>query len=156
MSNAVNTALFDGFPQVKKLLLLQNSKLGCVDMAPQLNMDQRNFLMLEYHKRKGKRNFYPSLFDDYQLRFPGARVPAKSTIRALLRKQAEKGTILNCNKASSPGDSHSGRRYTVNTPVNIEAVKAVLDRDKDKMLGDATVSPVSTARRNVLGMLKSS
>ena len=89
------------------------------------------------------------------MRFPEARVPAKYTIRALLKKQAEKGTILNCNKASSPGDSHSGRRYTVNTPVNIEAVKAVLDRDKDKMLGDATVSPVSTARRNVLGLVKS-
>ena len=67
--------------------------LGCVDMTPQFTKEQRNFLMLEYHKRKGKRNFYPSLFDDYQLRFPEARVPAKSTIRDLLKKQAEKGTI---------------------------------------------------------------
>ena len=107
-------------------------------MAPQFTKEQRNFLMLEYHKRKGKQNFYPSLFDDYELCFPEARVPAKSTIRDLLKKQAEKGIILNCYKASSPGDSHSGRRYTVNTPENIEAVKAVLDRDKDKKLEDAT------------------
>ena len=83
-------------------------------------------------------------------------VPAKSTIRAFLRKQAEKGTMNNCKKASSPGDCHSGRRYTVNTSVNRAGVKAVLDRDRNKMLGDATVSSVSSARRNVLGIGKSS
>ena len=125
-------------------------------MAPQYTLAERNWLMLEFHKRRGKRDFYPSLIEDFQLQFPGARVPAKSTIRAVLRKQEEKGTVLNCNAKSSPGDSNSGRRYTVNTPANRVAVKTVLDRDKNKRLGDATVSPVSSARRNVLGFGKSS
>ena len=35
------------------------------------------------------------------------------------------------------------------------AVKAVLDRDAVKREGDATVSPVSSARRNVLALDKS-
>ena len=52
--------------------------------------------------------------------------------------------------------THSGPRYTVNTPVNRADTKVVLDRDKNKMLGDATVSSVSSARRNVLGLGKSS
>ena len=85
--------------------------------------EQRNFLLLEYHKCQGKQDFYPSLFKDYQLRFPGSRVPSKPTIRELIKKQTLKGTVLKCNKASSPGNSHSGQRTTVNTPVNRASAK---------------------------------
>ena len=91
-------------------------------MAPQFTMEKRNFLMLEYYKRKGKKNFFPGLFDDFHVQFPEARRPAEITIQCLLKKQRENGTILNCNKATSPGESHSGCRKTVNTPENREAV----------------------------------
>ena len=121
-------------------------------MPPQFTQEQRNFLMLEYHKRRGKKNFVPGMFDDFNVLFPEVRRPVKSTLRKLLEKQKLKGTILNCNKVSSPGESHSGHRRSVNTPENQEAVKNVMDRDCAKQLGDATVSPVSTARRNVLAM----
>ena len=121
-------------------------------MAPQFNKDQWNFLMLEYNKRKGKQNFYPGLFADYQRRFPAAKIQAKSTIKNLLKKQEEPGTLLNCNKASSSGESHSGKKNTVITPENLQAVKGVLDRDMGKRLGDVTMSTCSTARKNKLGL----
>ena len=74
------------------------------------------------------------------------------TFRELLKKQEKHGTILNCNKASSPGESHSGMKNTAMTPETMEAVKNVLDRDMGKRLGDATMSPVRTARKNKLGL----
>jgi inhibitor of nuclear factor kappa-B kinase subunit alpha len=125
-------------------------------MAPQFSLEQRNFLMLEYHKRRGTMDFLPGLIADFQAEFPGARIPALSTIRKIYKKQKGKGTVLNCNSAKSPGDSNSGRRRTSRTPENKEAVKEVMDRDAPKRIGDATVSPVSTCRRNTLALAKSS
>ena len=66
------------------------------------------------------------------------------------------GTVLNRNSIVSPGDNHSGRRRTVRTDQNKQNLKAVLDRDATKEIGDATKSPVSSARRNVLHLTKSS
>ena len=121
-------------------------------MAPQLNTDQRTYLMLQYHKRKGKRDFWAGLFADYHTHFPESRIPSQEAVRDLLKKQQKYGTVNNCNSASSPSETHSGRKTTALTPEVLEAVKTVLDRDKGKMLGDATVSPVSTARKNKLGL----
>ena len=75
-------------------------------------MEERNFLMIEYHKRKGGRDFLPGLIRDFQAQFPATRAPTPKTIRAILKKQVEKGTVLNCNSANSPGATHSGRRRT--------------------------------------------
>ena len=122
----------------------------------QFTLAQRNYLMFGYNKSKGKQNFFPGLFEDYLLQFPESRVPSKRAVRDMFKKQNLLGTVNNCNSASSPGDSHSGRSVTVNNPDNRARVKAVCDRDKQKVLGDATVSPVSSARKNVLGFSKSS
>ena len=119
-------------------------------------MDQRNFLALEYHKRKGTNNFKGGIVQDFLARFPGARTPSKNTLKNIWRKQLDKGTVNNCNSKSSPGDTHSGRPTTQRTAPNIAAVKAVMDRDATKQMGDATVSPVSSARRNILAIAKSS
>ena len=122
---------------------------------PQFTMEQRNFLALEYHKHKGTRNFKDQLLADFQAKFPGVRVPGKNIMAKILKKQMEKGTVNNCNSKTSPGDSHSGRIRTHKTPANTVLVKGVMDRDGPKQLGDPTVSPVSSARRNVLGLDKS-
>ena len=70
--------------------------------------------------------------------------------------QVDKGTVNNANSSSSPGDSHSGRPRTIRTDQNKQALKAVLDRDAQKRIGDAMVSPVNTARLNTLAFSKSS
>lgn len=55
----------------------------------------------------------------------------------------------------SPKSSHTVE--TRRTPQNLAALNAVMDRDApNKQLGDITVSPVSSARRNVLAIAKCS
>ena len=63
-------------------------------MAPQFTMEERNFLMLEYHKARGGRDFLPGLIRDFQAQFPGTRTPTPKTIWAILKKQKEKGTVI--------------------------------------------------------------
>ena len=125
-------------------------------MAPQYTRDQRNFLVMEYHRRKGHRDFLPELVRDFQNKFPGVRTPSFSTIRRLWEKQMINGTVNNCNSSSSPGASHSERTRTARTPANIIQVKNRMNRDSVKQLGDGNSSPVSTARRNSVGLSKSS
>ena len=116
----------------------------------QYSKDQQNFLTLEFYKRRGCKNFFPGLLTDFQNKFPGARQPAKSTVRRLCNKQLSLGTVNNCNSKASPGPTHSGRHRTVRTPPNAQEVKDVLDRDKLKQEGDPNVSPISSAWRNPL------
>lgn len=123
---------------------------------PQFTMAQRNFLAFEYHKLKGKKKFKSEILQKFRLKFPGVRVPGTHQMKRIWEKQMLLGTVNNCNSKSSPGATHSGRRRTVRTPANSAAVKNVMDRDSTKQIGDATVSPVSSARRNRLGMDKSS
>ena len=101
---------------------------------PQYTMHERNFLALEYHKRKGSNNFKNQLIADFMVKFPGARVPGKNCIRKIWSKQLEKGTVNNCNSKSSPGDSYSGRPRTARTPANTVLVKGVMDRDAVKVI----------------------
>ena len=123
---------------------------------PQFTRDQRNWLVLEYYKRKGTMNFLPGLIADYSNKFPGARVPAFSTIRRLCKKQIDLGTVNNVNSKASPGDSHSGRIRTARTPPHTAEVKAVMDADSVKEIGDGLpinglpISPVNSARKNKL------
>ena len=100
---------------------------------PQFNMQQRNYLAFEYHKRRGGRGFKPELLADYQAKFPGSRLPSTNQIKNIWEKQMEKGTVLNCNSKSSPGDTYSGRRRSVRTPANTVLVKGVMDRDSVKV-----------------------
>ena len=99
----------------------------------QYTKDQRNYLVLEYHKRRGTKGFKPQLVLDFLVRFPRARAPGKNTIKRLWEKQTEKGTILNCNSMTSPGETHSGRPRTSRTPTNMARVKTVMDRDAPKV-----------------------
>ena len=124
----------------------------------QFTRQQRTFLVLEYHRRRGMgiKNFQRLLLRDFQAKFPGARRPGKNTVKKMWRKQMELGTVNNCNSKNSPGDSHSGRRRTIRTPPIQAAVKAVMDRDAPKDRGDPNVSPVNSARRNILAVSKSS
>ena len=124
-------------------------------MAPQFDLEHRNFLMMEYHKKKGGKNFLPDLLHRFRVKFPGIRLPATSTIRRIFAKQLEKGTVLNCNSATSPGLTNSGRRRTSRTIQNRIAVKQVMDRDAQKHIGDANVSPVSSCRLNAVHLDKS-
>ena len=97
-------------------------------------MQQRNFLALEYHKRKGSNNFKNLLIADFMVKFPGARVPSTNCIRKIWTKQLEKGTVNNCNSKSSPGDSFSGKPRTARTRANTVLVKGLLDRDEVKVI----------------------
>ena len=124
-------------------------------MAPQFDLEHRNFLMMEYHKKKGGKNFLPDLLHRFRVKFPGIRLPATSTIRRIFGKQLEKGTVLNCNSATSPGLTNSGRRRTSRTIQNRIAVKQVMDRDAQKHIGDANVSPVSSCRLSAVHLDKS-
>ena len=132
--------------------LLSVSKM----VRPQYTTQQRNFLMLQYNKRCGTMNFLQGIIDDFMANWPNARRPCKDTIRRIFKKQEANGTILNLNSKTSPGPSHSGRPRTTRTPANTAAVKQVMDDDAAKRIGDGTVSPVSSARRNKLNIAKSS
>ena len=65
------------------------------------------------------------------------------------------GTVLNCNSKTSLGSTFSGRPRTSTNPVMKGNVKVVMDRDAVKREGDSTFSPVSSGRRNALGLDKS-
>ena len=79
---------------------------------PQYSRQQRNFLVLEHHKRRGTRNCHTLLVRDYLAMFPGSRTPSKQAVRNMWRKQNELGTVNNCNSKVSPGDSHSHRELS--------------------------------------------
>ena len=124
-------------------------------MRTQFTKDERNFIALEYHKRKDGYGFKAGLIRDFQAKFPTARVPGTNNLKRIWKKQLNHGTVLNLNSKTSPGQTFSGRRTTT-TPAMKTAVKTVLDRDVQKRDGDATVSPVSSCRRNALALDKSS
>ena len=127
-------------------------------MPPRPQFDQppqQSFLAMEFHKRRGTRDFVPGLLADFALRFPGARVPSRRAISDMHKKFFALGTINNVNSASSPGVTHSGRPKTSTSDQNKQRVKAVMDRDRVKEFGDPAVSPTSSGRRNVLALDKS-
>ena len=85
-------------------------------MPPRLQFDQpqRTYLALEFHKRRGTRDFLPQLLADFAAQFPGARVPSLNAIRKMHDKFNRLGTINNVNSKTSPGATHSGRRHKLN------------------------------------------
>ena len=85
---------------------------------PQFDQPQRSFLAMEFHKRRGTKNFVPGLLADFAVQFPGARVPSRRAISDTCGQkvygagQCPVGTINNVNLATSPGVTHSGRPKT--------------------------------------------
>ena len=132
--------------------LLSVSKM----VRPQYTTEQRNFLMLQYNKRCGTKNFLPGIIADFMTNWPNSRRPDKKLLKRIYDKQIANGTVHNLNSKTSPGPTHSGRPRTTRTPANTAAVKQVMDDDAAKRIGDGNVSPVSSARRNKLDMDKSS
>ena len=76
-------------------------------------------------------------------------VPKQQTVLKMWKKQQTFFTVHNLNSASSPGDTHSGRKRTARSEENIAAVKAAIDGDIDKAADDPTIN---TCRKNVLGL----
>ena len=128
-------------------------------MARQFTMEERVWLAMEYHRRRiayRRQGFFAQLLIDFRINFPNAvRSPSLPTIINIHRGFQRTGTVLNRNSLKSPGPSHSGRRKTVSTPANAAAVRALCAHDADKEM-DLPHLPVSSCRRNVLGISKSS
>ena len=57
--------------QYKNSLMAQNR---------QFSVEQRNFLALEYHKRKGTRDFKDLIINDFTAKFPDSKVPSKNNM----------------------------------------------------------------------------
>ena len=99
---------------------------------PQYSAQQRNFLMIEYAKRKGQRNCIKNIKADFTAKYPGVRCPTKMAIHKIYEKQMKHQTCHNLNSASSPGDSHSGRKRTVRTQQNIDRVRRAIEQDNQR------------------------
>lgn len=124
----------------------------------QFTNEQRLHLALDYHKLKGKRNIYEQVINSFRLAFPGARIPVKRSIRLMYNKLKRNCTVLNCNSKASPGLTYSGSKRTVRTPLNTRRVKNTLIQDARKLRKNIgrDHSPLSSSRRNRLGIKKSS
>ena len=94
---------------------------------PQFSQPQRSFLAMEFHRRRGTRDFMPGLLADFAAQFPGVRVPSEMAIRNLHKKFFALGTINNVNSKSSPGVTHSGRPKSSTSDDNKQRVKVVMD-----------------------------
>ena len=125
-------------------------------MCPQFTPEQRNCLVMGYGKYKGTQGFFPILAQEFEEKFPGVQIPHRSNIIRMYNKQMSSYTTHNLNSKSSPGVTHSGRPKTSTSPDIVNSVKQVFDRDSLKEMDDPTTSPVNTARKNVLGLDKSS
>ena len=117
---------------------------------PQYTPEQRNFLAMAFERHKTTKYRKIQLV---QQKFPEARLPGKSTIHYIWKKQNKFFACHNLNSKQSAGDTFSGRSRSAWTPVNIEAVKALLDTDAKKEADDPNIS---TCRKNELGITPSS
>ena len=79
---------------------------------PQFSQPQQSFLAMEFHRRRGTKNFLPGLPADFAAQFPDAKVPSERAIRDLHKKCFALGTINNVNLKISPGVTHSDRPKT--------------------------------------------
>ena len=84
---------------------------------------------MEFHRRRGTKNFLPGILADFAAQFPDARVPSERVIRDLAL-----GRFNDKNSKSSPGVTHSGRPKSSTSDQNKQRVKVVLDRDRVKRL----------------------
>ena len=85
-------------------------------MRPQFTNEERTWLALEYHRRRGQHNFKAGLVRDFQVKFPMARIPSKNNIKKIWEKFTNHGTVVNLNSKDSPGQSFRG---TLGTYVSV-------------------------------------
>ena len=93
-------------------LFLYCTNLAAPIMAPQFSIQERNFLMMEYLKHKGSRDYKQGIIERFIEKFPNSRAPCEKTLVRVFRKQLEFGTVHNLNSKASAGDTFSGRRKT--------------------------------------------
>lgn len=117
------------------LLKASSFTLQVVKMARQFAIAERVFIVNTFTTCRS----YVQTQQRFRNRFPGVRVPAKSSIADMCEKFRHHGTVENRNK------TRSGRRKTVRTPANVANVQRVLRQN-----------PRVSARRNPMGMAKSS
>ena len=113
---------------------------------PQYTPEQRNFLVMAYERYKGTRDFMPQINQEFQEELPGVEVPHRTNIVRMYKKQMTFYTSYNLNSILSPGATFSGRPKSFTSPDMMEVFTGILDRD----------SRINTARKNVLGLAKSS
>ena len=101
----------------------------------QLTTEQRIFIVVNFVRTQSA----PAVVDLFQQRFPDRNPPAPSTIMRNVWKYSNHGTSLNRNRGNS------GRRRSVRTAENINAVRDVLQED-----------PHISCRRNPIPMSRTS
>lgn len=120
---------------------------------PQYTPEQRNFLAMAFERHKTTKYRKIQLVQqEFTQKFPEARLPGKTTIHYIWKKQNKFFTYHNLNSKQSAGDTFSGRSRSARTPENIEAVKALLDADAKKEADDPNIN---TCRKNELGITPS-
>ena len=113
---------------------------------PQFTKEERTFMFLRYQKYKDvDTHFIKHVLDDFKVAFPNSRVPSKSTILKIVKKFTNEGTINNL--------PHLNRRRHVLTDGKLAEVKAGLEADSSKPMGDPSVN---SAQRNEFGLKRSS
>ena len=128
-------------------------RLIFIMVGQQFTPEQRNLIALEYHKLRGSYKCYSKVMAIFNNKFPGVKKPTIKTVKNIWKKQNEHFSVHNLNSKLSPGNTYSGRPRSVRTPPNIQAVKDVLDEDAIK---DPDAPDINSARKNVLGISKSS
>ena len=98
----------------------------------------------------------PHIKQEFKEEFPGVEVPHRTNIVRMYKKQMAFYTSHNLDSKLSPGVTFSGRPKSSTSPDMVEAVKGILDRDSRKEMDDPLTSPINTARKNALGLDKSS
>jgi hypothetical protein len=93
----------------------------------QLTTEQRVFIVINYTRTQST----TQVRNAFQQRFPDRNPSSQSTILSNVRQYSNAGTSLNLNKGNS------GRRRTIQTAQNIDAVRDLLQQN-----------PHVTARRN--------
>ncbi len=101
----------------------------------QLTREQRVFIVLNYTQTQSS----TMVQNAFQARFPGRNPPAPSPILRNVQKYLNAGRSLNLNKGNS------GRRRSIRTAENIEAVRDLLQQN-----------PHVSARRNPLPISRTS
>ena len=101
----------------------------------QFSKDERNFLVMEYHKRRGIKGFKSQLELDFTTKFLESEFLRKMLLRRCGRSRSRWDLFSTATpRAVGPVDTHSGRIRNSRTPANMARVKAVIDRDAPKVI----------------------
>lgn len=104
-------------------------------MAVQFTVQQRVFIYNTYTTTRS----YVQTQQRFRQRFPGVRVPVKSSIHSICQKFRQHGTVQNINSG------RSGRPRTARTPANIQRVRQAI-RNNPRI--SARKNPVANVPRS--------